>query len=43
MTKKPITSLDNSNENSQADLYMSEENPDDASLMFPQKFDDDNY
>jgi len=31
----------NSNENSQADLYMSEENPDDDSLMFPEEFDGD--
>ena len=33
--------LDDSKEDSQADLYMSEENPDDNSLMFPEEFDDD--
>jgi hypothetical protein len=32
---------EDSREDSQADLYMSEENPDDDSLMFPKEFDDD--
>jgi hypothetical protein len=32
---------ENSREDSQADLYMSEENPDDDSLMFPEEFSDD--
>lgn len=31
---------ENSKEDSQADLYMTEENPDDDSLMFPEEFDD---
>jgi uncharacterized protein YxeA len=30
---------ENSQEDSQADLYMSEEHPDDDSLMFPEEFD----
>jgi hypothetical protein len=32
---------ENSREASQADLYMTEENPDDSTLMFPEEFGDD--